>query len=114
MMPAPVVEKIGSVLVVRDDLLPGGTKRRVADRLLVSGNEFVYASPAYGYAQVALAYACIDAGKQATIFTAKRNVLHPRTAEAKKAGAKIVLVPTGYLTNVQAKAIDSCVAKSLA
>ena len=104
MMPEPVLEEIEGITVVRDDLLPGGTKRRVAASLLQGGEEFVYASPAYGYAQVALAYACRDAGKQATIFTAKRHTLHPRTQEAKHAGAKIVLVPIGYLSNVTAKA----------
>lgn len=101
---APYIDEYSGILVVRDDLIPGGTKRRVIDALLTNGDEFVYASPAYGYAQIALAYACTAMGKQATIFTAKRTILHPRTREAKTAGAKIVLVPTGYLTNVQAKA----------
>lgn len=104
MIPAPVLQEHGGFLIVRDDLIPGGTKRRVLDRLLVGADEFVYASPAYGYAQIALAYACQALGKQATIFTAKRKVLHPRTVEARAAGAKVVMVPTGYLSNVQAKA----------
>ena len=104
MLPPPVIEEYGGLLVVRDDLLPGGTKRRVLGAMLSGADEFVYASPAYGYAQVALAYAAAAAGKQATIFTAKRRVLHPRTAEARTAGARIVLVSTGYLSNVQAKA----------
>lgn len=105
-LPDPVIEKIGNIFVLRDDLIPGGTKRRVIDRVLIGGGEFVYASPAYGYAQIALAHACREAGKQATIFTAKRRQLHPRTMEAKAAGAKIVLIETGYLSNVQAKARD--------
>ena len=100
----PVIEKHGKVFVLRDDLLPGGTKSRVLPQLLTDASEFVYASPAYGYAQVALAHACRAAGHRATIFTAKRNELHPRTQEAKDAGAKIVMVPHGYLSNVQAKA----------
>lgn len=103
-MQKPVLEKFGQVVVVRDDLLPGGTKSRVLPHLLTGAAEFVYASPAYGYAQVALAYACRAAGYGATIFTAKRGRLHARTLEAKEAGAKIVLVPHGYLSNVQAKA----------
>jgi hypothetical protein len=102
--PEPVIERVGRVQVVRDDLIPGGTKRRVIDALLRGADEFVYASPAYGYAQVALAYACRDLGLRATVFTAKRGQLHPRTKEAKGAGAKVVLVPVGYLSNVQAKA----------
>jgi hypothetical protein len=103
-IPAPVIERVGAIDVVRDDLLPGGTKRRVLDTLLVGADEFVYATAAYGYAQVALAYACAEAGKRATIFTAKRAVPHARTAEARAAGAKVVMVPYGYLSNVQAKA----------
>lgn len=70
----------------------------------MGAREFVYASPAYGYAQMALAYACRDLGLQATVFVAKRNTPHSRTLEAHRAGAKVVQVPYGYLSNVQAKA----------
>lgn len=96
--PPPVIERFGALLVVRDDLIPGGTKQRVLPPLLAPGTEYVYASPAYGYAQVALAHACREVGGRATVFTAKRGTPHAR------AGAKIVMVPTGYLSNVQAKA----------
>lgn len=104
--PDPIIERVGRILVVRDDCIPGGTKRRVIDQLLTGAREFVYASPAYGYAQIALAHACRDLGVQATIFTSKRARLHPRTTEAKGAGAKVVLVPYGYLSNLQARARD--------
>jgi hypothetical protein len=104
MMPGPVIAEAGGIMVVRDDLIAGGTKRRVLDTLLVGAEEFVYATAAYGYAQVALAYACAAAGKRATVFTAKRAVPHARTLEARAAGAKVVMVPHGYLSNVQAKA----------
>lgn len=114
MIAAPVIEQHGHILVVRDDLIPGGTKRRVLPSLLKGADEFVYASPACGYAQVALAYACREMGLKATVFTAKRKEMHPRTAEAKAAGAKIVMVPHGYLSNVRSKAaqyaatVDAC------
>lgn len=104
MIPDPIIEEIEGVLVVRDDLIPGGTKVRAVDALMNGKDEYVYASPASGYAQIALAIGCAAKGKQATIFTAKRNEMHKRTAEAKANGAKIVQVPHGYLTNVQAKA----------
>jgi hypothetical protein len=104
-LPLPVVEKHEGIMVVRDDLVPGGTKRRVAGLLLDERRtEYVYASPAFGYAQIALAMACRDAGGRATIFTAKRNKPHKRTEEAIAAGANVVMVPYGYLSNVQAKA----------
>jgi hypothetical protein len=108
LLPPPPIENHNGILVVRDDLVLGGTKRRILPHLLRGNNEFVYASPAYGYAQIALAYACREIGAIATIFTARRNVLHPRTQEAARAGATIVLVPTGYLSNVQAKAREYC------
>jgi hypothetical protein len=102
----PEIELIDGVYVVRDDRFPGGTKARVLPPILdaLNADEFVYASPAYGYAQIALAYSCRELGKRATVFVAKRSALHPWTAKAKEAGAKIVQVPYGYLTNVQAKA----------
>jgi hypothetical protein len=109
-LPPPRIDRVGRLLIVRDDLVPGGTKRRVLPGLLSGGREYVYASPAYGYAQVALAHACRDVGSRATVFTAKRKTLHPRTAEEKAAGAKVVLVPTGYLSNVQARARAYCAA----
>jgi hypothetical protein len=107
-LPDPVVQMIEGIQVLRDDLIPGGTKRRVIPLLLSGADEFVYASPAYGYAQIALAHTCREMGKRATVFTAKRGQLHPRTLEAKAAGAKIVMVPYGYLSHVQAKARSYC------
>ena len=103
-MREPVLQEIGSLIVLRDDLYPGGTKARALGEFLKGAEEFVYASPAYGYAQVALAYCCREVGAQATIFTAKRSRLHPRTQEALLAGAKVVQIPYGYLTHVQAQA----------
>jgi hypothetical protein len=96
----------GYVVVVRHDKIEGGTKRLALTPLLSrsTGVEYVYATSAYGYAQVALAVACRETGNKATIFTAKRKTLSPYTKASRVAGAKIVLVPYGYLTNVQAKA----------
>ena len=105
-LPAPVVERHGAITVVRDDLLPGGTKMRAIMPLIdrSHASEFVYPSPAYGYAQVALAHCARMAGRAATVFTAKRAAPHPLTRAAHEAGAKVVMVPYGYLSNVRAKA----------
>lgn len=103
-IPAPVVEIHDGISVVRDDLIPGGTKARYLAQLFDQHDEVVYASPAYGGAQLALAYCARSAGKRAAIFTAKRKDPHPRTREARAAGARVFLVPNGYLSNVQAKA----------
>lgn len=105
-LPKPIIERVGRFNVVRDDFLPGGSKMRYILPLLqsIEAKEFVYASPAFGYAQIALAHCAFMAGKAATIFTAKRNELHPRTKRAKDAGAKVVMVPHGYMTVVSARA----------
>jgi hypothetical protein len=108
--PEPVVVQHDGIYVVRDDRLPGGTKRRFTDAFVqvVDNAEVVYAATAYGGAQIALALSAKAAGKRATIFVAKRGRLYPRTLEAKAAGAKIVEVPMGFLSNVQAKARTYC------
>lgn len=105
-LPAPVIEAHEDIRVVRDDLLPGGTKMRYILPMMEARpeREFVYASPAYGYAQIALAHCAAMAGKRATVFTAKRKDPHPLTMRAVRAGGRVVMVPHGYLTNVQAKA----------
>jgi hypothetical protein len=109
MIPDPVVEeREPGVFVVRDDLLMGGTKRCYADQLIRGHREVVYASPAYGGAQIAIAWSARELGVAATIFVAKRKMPHPRTQEAFRAGAKVVQVPAGYLANVQAKARRYC------
>lgn len=108
MLPVPVVDRYGAHLVVRDDLLPGGTKMRAIMPLIQASDasEFVYASPAQGYAQVALAHCAAMMGRRATVFTAKRKEPHKLTLQAKAAGAKVVMVPNGYLVVVQARARD--------
>lgn len=103
-LPAPIVEVHDGIHVVRDDLLPGGTKLRYLGPLAAQHKELVYASSAQGGAQLALAYAAREAGTRATIFVAHRSELHPRTIEAKRAGAKVFQVEPGYLTVVQARA----------
>lgn len=101
----PIVIEHGGVFVVRDDLYPGGTKSRYAAVLFGEGvEEVVYASPAQGGAQISLAAAAQRMGKRATLFVAKRKELHPATAVATALGAKVVEVPMGYLSHVQAKA----------
>lgn len=106
MLPAPVVELHDGVYVVRDDLLPGGTKSRAIAPLMQrqAAAEFVYASPAQGYAQVALAHCAQLLGRRATVFTAQRKVPHPLTLRAAALGASVVMVPHGYLSVVQARA----------
>ena len=71
-------------------------------------NEVVYASPAEGGAQTALATVAKQIGKRATIFVAQRAQPHPRTLMAKRLGARIEQVSPGYLNVVQSRARKYC------
>lgn len=102
-LPLPVVINHEGINVVRDDLFPGGTKRRAFTTFVEAHpnvDEWVYASPRTGYAQLSLAYACREFGKKATVFVPKGKKL-PLTLEAEKMGAEVHLVPMGFLTNLQ-------------
>jgi threonine dehydratase len=100
----PVVSEHEGLLVVRDDLYPGGTKARFIAGLFEDAREVVYATPAEGGAQTALAECARQAGKRLTLFVARRARPHPRTLMAKRLGAVIVQVAPGYLKVVQARA----------
>lgn len=104
----PIIQKHDGILVVRDDLMPGGTKARYVPELFNGVEEVVYASPAEGGAQTALAHSARCLGKRATIFVAKRKQQHPRALECKRLGAKVMMVRPGYLTVVQARAREYC------
>ena len=106
MQPIRVTTEEG-VRVVRDDDLLGGTKRRVMERIMRESehDEFVYASPAIGFAQIALAAAAKDTGKKATIYVAARKKKTYQTRAAIRLGAQVIEIEKGaYLTTIQAKA----------
>lgn len=105
-MTAPVLREHDGIVVVRDDLFPGGTKARYLAHLFDRADELVYATPAEGGAQTALAHCARQLGKRATLFVAKRARPHPRALMAKRLGATIVQVSPGYLAVVQKRARD--------
>lgn len=109
-MEKPIITEHHGILVVRDDLFPGGTKARFLGRLFDGVDELVYASPAEGGAQTALAHCARELGKRATIFVAKRAQPHPRSLMAKALGATVRQISPGYLAVVQARARDYCAA----
>ncbi len=88
--------------VVREDLLPGGTKQRaiipfLEDLMAVGHHEFIYASPFCGFAQIALAYAGQHLGKKVTLFCetikneeAQHGVFHEFSLLAQSLGATII------------------------
>jgi ribosomal protein L21 len=100
----PVLARHGNLIVVRDDLLDGGTKMRFLPFLVRGAEEIVYGSPFCGGAAVALSVIGRETGQKITLFYAKRSKLHTRQRTALRNGATIYQVPTGYMTNVQAKA----------
>ena len=103
--PLPVISSLRvenkSVLVARDDLLPGGSKQRGAmpylRSLLASGcTHFVYASPFSGFAQVTLAFCCSklkEFGATCTIYCEKspQGYFHEFALLARSYGADIIL-----------------------
>jgi threonine dehydratase len=103
-----VLEKHFGINVLRDDLLIGGTKSILMPSIIGDDLEFVYASPVYGGFQIALSAYCQRINKKATIFCAKRKVMHPNTLKCIEYGAKIVEVPYGYLSLVEKNARDYC------
>lgn len=107
-MTVPQVIEHEGIAVVRDDLFPGGTKARFLPVLFEDADEVVYASPAEGGAQTALATVAAQLGKKATIFVAQRADPHPRALMAKRLGALVMQVSPGYLTVVQARARAYC------
>lgn len=106
LLTSPIVETHQGVAVVRDDLLPGGTKARIFRDLMEASpaTEFVYAGPAFGAAQVALAAVAYQMCRQATLFVPARKTRTRYTIEAESYGARIIEVRPGYLSNVRCRA----------
>jgi len=102
------IENHKGVIVLRDDLLVGGTKSILMPYLIKDAEEYVYASPVYGGFQIALSAYCQGIGKRVTIFCAKRKEMHENTKKCIEYGATIVEVPFGYLSVVEKRALDYC------
>jgi len=104
-----ILQKHNEINVLRDDLLTGGTKSVLMSTILDKDfDEYVYASPVYGGFQIALSAYCNKIGKAATIFCAKRTVMHDNTKRCLDLGATIFQIPYGYMTNLESKAKAYC------
>lgn len=108
MILVPVMEMHRGVMVIRDDMFPGGTKARFIGKLFQGVSEAVYATPPEGGAQTALALTAKKMGRKATLFVAERAKPHARTLEASRLGAKVIPVSPGYMTVVQSRAREYC------
>jgi hypothetical protein len=102
------LEKHLGVNVLRDDLLPGGTKSVLMPYVIGSNSEYVYATPVYGGFQIALAAYCNQINKKATIFCAKRKERHPNTNKVIEMGGNVIEVPYGYLSVIEKRAREYC------
>ncbi len=101
--PPPVISTLGlgkkTLLIVRDDLLPGGSKQRGAipylQSLIDTGHtHFVYASPFCGFAQVALSFCCSKLpGVKCTIYCEKSPTgsFHQLAYLSQSYGSNIIL-----------------------
>lgn len=108
-LPAPVIELCGNISILRDDLLNGGTKRRAIHVFFDDEHEeYCYASPVQGAAQIALAVTARDYGKRVRIFCAERKTWHENTKRVIALGGVVEEVPMGFLSNVTAKAQRYC------
>src|SRR6185436_18566559 len=96
-LPAPEIIDHEGFLVVRDDKLPGGTKRRVLTRVFekMAAEEFVYPSIPSGYGAIGVALAAQDNGRKARLFYADlpREQWTDLMKQAEAAGATMVMVP---------------------
>lgn len=103
----PQIEWHGRFAVLRDDMIPGGSKVRFLHALIrPEDKELVFGGPFCGGAPVALAVVGKLLRKKVTLFFAKRRALHPRQRIAQAWDANLVEVPYGRMTVVQKRARD--------
>ena len=103
-----IIENHLGIDVLRDDLLPGGSKSRFLPNLIKGANEVVFGGPFCGGAPLCLSVYGKKMGIKVTLFYAKRKELHRNQLKAIQNGATIYQVPFGYMTNVQSKAKKYC------
>ena len=96
------------VKIVRDDTVPGGTKQRAVDVFFKGkGEEYIYAGPPTGYAQVALAQAGKKHNEKVTIFLSNRRFDTKPTKKARDIGAKIIYTKNYMkLSDLQDRSIE--------
>jgi hypothetical protein len=107
-LPPPIVETIRHPIsntphvVVREDLVEGGTKRRFGDLLIRStkAKHIVYVAPRYGHAGIALALLCKTYKKQLTLFMPACVTISPNQARAIELGARPVFYRIAAMPNL--------------
>lgn len=100
----PAIEEHEGVLVVREDLVAGGSKIRFLPHIVGDAEEIVFGGPFCGGAPYALSVWGSRMGAKITLFYAKRKELHWRQKAAFRLGATIYQVPAGRMSVVQHRA----------
>ena len=84
------------LVVLRDDLIEGGTKRTYLWKVIASNptvENFVYASPPEGGLQLALAALCKETGKNCVIVTQQHKTVGLHTRMVLEMGGSVLYVP---------------------
>ena len=98
--PKIVLDRFCQFLVVRDDLLPGGTKQRAHNFFnTIPNHEVVYAGPWNGFAQVALSISSKVHKKRAVFFATRDD--YKTNIRAQMYGCKIHVIPHATLKELQ-------------
>lgn len=100
----PILEEHAGVVVVREDLLDGGSKVRFLPHIVQGAKEIVFGGPFCGGAPYALSVYGRRKGIKITLFYAKRKELHWRQRAAFRNGAQLFQVPAGRMSVVQHRA----------
>lgn len=96
----------GDVIVLREDLIEGGSKLRFLPFLVGDADEIVFGGPFCGGAPLALSVLGREFGKRITLYYAAREDLHERQERARENGARLVFVRPGYMAVIQKRARD--------
>lgn len=99
----PIIKYYGRVAVVRDDILPAGSKARFADFFVskIENDHLVYAAPRVGYASISLAWACSRYGKKLTVIVPAAKMLSDYQFKAFEYGAYIRSLRIAAMPNLE-------------
>jgi 1-aminocyclopropane-1-carboxylate deaminase/D-cysteine desulfhydrase-like pyridoxal-dependent ACC family enzyme len=100
------INQYDGIYVLRDDLLPGGTKRRSIESFVKQTNfkEYIYPGTSRGAAIVALGYAVAKYRKKGVVFIAERKTPNELMQEALDAGEGYLeykYIPMGFYPKIK-------------
>ena len=104
------VQNINGMMIVRDDLLEGGTKQRGLYEYIkgINKKNICYCSGSTGYAQIALTIVCNLLNKNCIIFTPQCKVIKQCTNKVIELGGIVKFVKCGYLSVLNKRCKEFC------